>query len=66
MLFRSERPAGLVAKDFVKELMDKAKEVLVTTKKTGKYGRYIATVYLDGINLNEQLIKEGMAERVEY
>ena len=61
-----ERPEGIVARDYVRGLMGRTKEVLVATKKTGKYGRYIATVYLDGVNLNELLIKEGMAERVKY
>lgn len=61
-----ERPEGLISRDFVRELMNKTKEVWVRTKKKGKYGRYIATVFLDGKNLNELLIKEGLAEKRDY
>lgn len=61
-----EKPEGIVSRDFVRDKMLSAKEVWIRTSKTGKYGRYIATVYLDDENLNELLIKEGLAERVKY
>jgi micrococcal nuclease len=39
------------------------KEVLVDTLKdrTGKYGRYLATIHVDGRNLNAMLIEMGYA-----
>lgn len=61
-----EREEGLKAKEFVNEQLGSANEVLVSTRKTGKYGRYIATVFFDGMNLNDLLITKGFAERVEY
>jgi len=30
---------------------------------TGKYGRYLSYVYVDDVNLNEQMLIEGLAER---
>ena len=34
--------------------------------KKGKYGRYIAEIYLEDENINEWLISEGLAERKDY
>jgi micrococcal nuclease len=50
-------------KDFVRESLMGAKEIIIETEKdkTGKYGRYLATIYYDGTNLNKQLMDEGMA-----
>lgn len=62
----SEKQSGLDAKVFTSSRLLNAKEVTVKTKKTEKYGRYIATVFYDGINLNEELVKEGYARAVKY
>jgi micrococcal nuclease len=35
--------------------------VRIFTEKTEKYGRWLATVYLDDININELLIQKGLA-----
>ncbi|NOY61786.1 MAG: thermonuclease family protein [Gammaproteobacteria bacterium] len=62
-----ERPQGLISRDWLREkLMDK--EVLIRTvrDKKGKYGRYLAEIFLDGVNINEQLVEEGLAEYKEY
>lgn len=55
------KPAGLVSTEFLREKINNAKELLVKTKKKEKYGRYLATVFCDGVNINEQLVKEGYA-----
>ena len=53
-----ERTHGQAAKDRVIELiMDKT--VIIETKKTGKYGRWIANVILDDTTLTQILIDEG-------
>ena len=62
----AEKAAGLVSKAFLVEKLNNAKEVLVRTTKKEKYGRYIATVFCDGVNINEQLLKEGLAVPYPY
>ena len=61
-----EKAAGLVSKAFLEDKTNNAKEVFVRTKKKEKYGRYLATVFCDGVNVNEQLIKEGYAVPMAY
>ena len=61
-----ERPYGLIAKDFVNERIPVGSDIQVMTQRdaTGKYGRYLATIFYDGgRNLNEELIESGNAER---
>lgn len=62
-----EYKAGMVAKNRVKELI-KGKEITVKTikDKKGKYGRYLAIIYIDDVNLNELLLSEGLAKETEY
>jgi micrococcal nuclease len=61
-----ERPNGLISRDRLRELI-LDKEVIIKTEKDskGKYGRWLGTIYLDEVNINEQLISEGLAEKYE-
>ncbi|MDY6912580.1 MAG: thermonuclease family protein [Chloroflexota bacterium] len=62
----SERPEGLKVKEYVKGLIE-GKEITIETFKIGKFGRYVAEVYLEnGEGLSEHLLKKGMAEKVSY
>jgi len=59
-----ERVDGLKARDYVRELI-LDQDIYVKTKKdkTGKYGRWLVTIYLeDGTDLNQHLIDKGMAQ----
>lgn len=58
-----ERELGLISRDRLRELID-GKDVIIVTHKDrgGKYGRLLATIYLDGVNINQQLVDEGLAE----
>ena len=58
----SEREDGLVSRDRLRELID-GKDVIIATHKDkgGKYGRLLATIYLDGVDINQQLVDEGLA-----
>tara|TARA_R110000796_G_scaffold248124_3_gene374574 strand:- start:172 stop:510 length:339 start_codon:yes stop_codon:yes gene_type:complete len=66
-----EREQGLISRDRLRELILN-EDVIIKTKKDkkGKYGRYLAEIYLeteDGlINVNDWLVIEGLAEYKEY
>lgn len=64
-----QKMRGVEVRDYVKELLYKAKELyLISHKdKSGKYGRILATVILldeleNELSLNDHLLDMGMAE----
>ncbi len=61
---------GIIAKEFViQRIASNDYEATVETEKdTGKYGRYIATLWLadSSISLNDEHVEKGLAQRVEY
>lgn len=72
-----ERPAGLLARDFVRAILmpndEVGHEVWIKTEKDkkGKYGRYIAEIWAPDangnvININDALVNAGHAKYVEY
>ena len=60
-----EKKYGLLAKQFLKDHL-KGKIVIKTHKdnETGKFGRILGEIFVDGININELMCKKGHA--VEY
>ena len=59
-----EKKAGLEATAWLTEIFDKHEVFMLSTtefNRTGKYGRTIGTVYLDDVNVNELMVKEGFA-----
>ena len=59
-----EKSKAYAAKDYMTtRLLDKA--IIIHTKKAGKYGRYLATIYCEGKNINLELIEEGHAKIYE-
>ena len=58
----SERSQGLVSAARLRELIDGKEVVLLSHKdKAGKYGRWLGTIYLGDININQLLLDEGLA-----
>ena len=61
---------GMIAKEFViQRFTDNSYEAVIDTDKdTGKYGRYIAVVWLadSSTSLNDELVEKGYAEVVKY
>jgi micrococcal nuclease len=61
---------GLAAKQFVEHrIAENNFEAIVETEKdTGKYGRYIGTLWLadNETSLNDELVENGFAKRVKY
>lgn len=58
---------GKLARDWLRERIV-GKEIYIRTMrdKKGKYGRYIAEVYLNGVNINDELVSLGYAVYREY
>lgn len=58
---------GKEAQKFTEKLT-KGKEVKLETdiQERDKYGRLLAYVYIDGVSLNEELLKEGYAQLLTY
>jgi len=66
-----ERDRGIVSRDWLMKQMDEADNVMIETrpsgeKAQGKYGRWLVTVWADGVNLNESMVEAKMAERATY
>ena len=59
-----EKVQAKLAKQFTVKHLRSAKRITLKNIKRGKYFRLIADVYVDGVNLAEQLIKNNHA--VEY
>ena len=67
-----ERPAGLRSRDFLRSQI-KGKEVILETvkDKKGKYGRYLAEIWLkdesgNWLNVNDLLVQQGYAFYKDY
>jgi len=53
---------GKKVRDYVRDLILNKYVTIKTIKdKTGKYGRYIAEVYIDDLNINDHLLEKGLA-----
>ena len=60
------REAGLVSRDFLRQLILNKEVQIVTFKdKKGKYGRYITDIYIGGYSVNELMLNNGMAVKYE-
>jgi micrococcal nuclease len=62
-----EHDKGIESRDWlrakVKEAEDNNYTIVVRTLKDnkGKYGRYIGIIYINGIDINQQMMAEGLA-----
>lgn len=67
-----EKVEGKEARDYLRKRI-LGKEILLRTIRStkgrdskGKYGRYIGEIMLDGVNINDELVKVGHAEYKDY
>jgi len=65
-----EREKGLKAKEYLEERLSKGKiEIEVRPEwgqnGKGKYGRWLGVIYVDGVNVNIELVEKGYAEEYE-
>mgnify|MGYP003982653683 CR=1 FL=1 len=63
---KKEKYYGNLSKDYVKKHCPKGSYITLhtTLDKKGKFGRILGSIFVDGKNLNKQMIKEHLA--VEY
>jgi len=65
-----ERPKGLLAKEYVIRRLGEGKlEIEIRPEwgshGRGKYGRWLGVLYIDGVNINTELVEKGHAEEYE-
>ena len=60
-----EKQLARLAKQFTVERLRDSKVIVLKNIKRGKYFRLIADVYVDGVNLGEQLVKQGHAVKYQ-
>ena len=67
-----ERPEGLVARDWLRERIEGRQVWIQTIKdKKGKYGRYIAEIWVEDepevfVNISDEMVAAGHAVYKEY
>lgn len=62
-----ERDAGLITREHLRAAILGREIVLNSYKdKTGKFGRFLAFIYCDSININDQMVRLGLAEYRVY
>ena len=63
----TERPAGLLARDWLKgQILGKTVQLETFDDKQGKYGRYIAEIVINGASINDALVANGHAKYQNY
>lgn len=58
-----EKKYGLLSKEFLKTQLKEGKIVIKTHKdeETGKFGRILGEIFVDGVNVNQLMCDEGHA-----
>lgn len=56
------REQGLVVRDWLRSKVKQGKNIIIQTFKdeSDKYGRYLAVLYIDGVNINQLMLDEGL------
>jgi len=66
-----EREEGLKAKEYLEGRLDEGERVEIEIRPEwgqngkGKYGRWLGVVYVDGVNINAELVEKEHAEKYE-
>jgi len=62
-----EKDQGIISRDWLRDRILDKEVMLVTVKdKKGKYGRWLADVWIDDVNVNDELVSNGLAEYKDY
>ena len=60
-----EKNLALKARDFVRVKLANAKEIKLTNLQRGKYFRVVASVLVDGVSLEQELLDNKLAYRYD-
>ena len=60
-----EKQKGLTSKKYLEDVFSINKEFTLESKKLDKYGRCLGTIFIGDVNINEEMIEEGLAEVYE-
>ena len=63
---RSKSNRAYGAKEYVKYSIEKSSCVSLKNCTRGKYFRLVCDVYLDNVNLNQELLDNGLADKYDY
>ena len=61
---KDEQARGKMASAFLKEAIEEGEKVVIQTKlkdSRGKYGRVLGDIVVDGVNLNQAMVKKHLA-----
>lgn len=67
-----EKVLGEIAAEGLRGMIEGKEVILKTHKDTrggdkkGKYGRWLAEVFIDGINVNEWMVQHNLAKKADY
>jgi len=63
----AQKEQGIISRDWLRQRILGKEIRLVTVKdKKGKYGRWLADIWIDDICVNDELVTNGLAEYKEY
>lgn len=65
---KDEKARGKLAAKFLQDAISNGKHVILQTQlkdSKGKFGRVLASVIVDGVNINQQMIEKHMAVKYE-
>lgn len=59
----STRERGLAVRDWLRAKISQGRAIVIESIKDepDKYGRYLAVLYVDGVNINQQMLDERLA-----
>ncbi len=62
-----EKIEGRKSRDWLRERLAGREFIVQTIRdRKGKYGRYLAIIWVDGVNVNEEMVQLGLAEKKDY
>ena len=55
------KEAGFAARDYLRSMLE-GQTVVISSEEKDKYGRQLAVVYFNGVNINQLMIDKGYAK----